>query len=126
MANQGRRGVVRARGAALLRRHDAFEDSAEHVGSDTAPLTLGDGEMKALEETVEGVAPQGVLDVAPNPALEWMRLEQAAVEEGNRAEGERRSAPLGDGTVESAEKQRPEQISMDSPASGEAPVHRLG
>ncbi len=86
LANQGRRGVIGAGRPALVGRHHPFEDPAEHVRGDATALTLRDGEVEALEEPVEGVAPQEVRDVAPQPSLEWVGLEEAAVEKRNRAE----------------------------------------
>ena len=52
-------------------------------------------EVEPLEQPVERIAPERVGNVAPEHALERVRLEQAAVEKRNRAEPRRRpgSAP---------------------------------
>jgi len=61
---------------------------------------LRDDEVEALEEPVECLAPDGIRDVSPERALQRMRLEQAAVEEGDPAERAGAAAPLGRRAVE--------------------------
>ena len=81
LAHQRRGRVVAAACAPLVRIHHAFEHAAEHVGSDEiAGIAFADGEMKALEELVEGVAPIAIdPDCRTMVALERSRLEQPAV-----------------------------------------------
>jgi hypothetical protein len=49
--------------------HYAFEDPAEHVGSDAGWVLFIDGKMEALEEPGERITPRGVGDVSPMPPL---------------------------------------------------------
>ncbi len=94
-ANQHGRRVVGAGGATGVRCHDSLEHAAQHVGGDTAISgAFGDREVESLEQAVERVAPERVGQVALEVALDGVRLEETAVEEGDRAERGGAAAPL--------------------------------
>ena len=65
-AHQRRRSVEGARGAAQVRRHDAFEHPSQHVWRDSLPGPLGDGEVEPLEELVERIPPERGWDRPPD------------------------------------------------------------
>ena len=126
-ADQSRRGVVGARGSARVPRHHALEHPAQHVRRDAARLaSLGDGEVKPLEQPVECVSPDGVGNVAAEGAFDAMRLEQATVQEGDGSESGRAAAPLGGRAVERAEEEWTEQVTVDAPPARQAAVHLFG
>src|SRR5256885_15292514 len=98
LADERRGSIVAAARASFLGLHDALEDAAEHVRSDEfSGVVLADGEVKTLEQIVEGGAPIAVPpDSRAESALERGRLEETAVEEGDLPERSgRHPAPIG-------------------------------
>src|SRR5256714_754244 len=97
-ADEKRGSKVAAARPSFLGLHDALEDAAEHVRSDEfSGVVLADGEVKTLEQIVEGGAPIAVPpDSRAESALERGRLEETAVEEGDLPERSgRHAAPIG-------------------------------
>src|SRR5207237_255498 len=88
LADERRGSIVAAARASFLGLHDALEYAAEHVRSDEfSGVVLADGEVKTLEQIVEGGAPIAVPpDSGAESALERGRLEETAVEEGDLPE----------------------------------------
>src|SRR5205807_1541940 len=81
---------------------------------------LAHREVKPLEQRVERVAPIGVGPggdaVTP---LQRSRLEQAAVQERQVAEGTRAARPLAGGLIERSEAQRLEHVAVKAAPQGE-------
>src|SRR5688572_9785692 len=104
--------------------HDSFEQPTQHVRS-YAPLSvsLGDGEVKPLEQPIERLAPEIVGNVAGEPTLQGMRLEQPTVEKGDGTKCRRGAAAFVGRAVERAEEERSQQISMYPAPSPEAAIH---
>ena len=122
---RGRR-VIGARCAPLIRRHHALEHAPQHVRGDATPIALLDGEVEPLEQPVERVSPERIGNVAAEAPLEGVRLEQPAIEEGNRAELGGDAPSLCRRAIERAEEERSQQVAVEPAPFLEAAVHPRG
>ena len=124
LAHERRWRVVGAARATLVGIHHAFKHTAEHVGSDElAGVVLADGEVESLEQIIERVTP---VAVAPDGRavlpLQHRRLEQAAIEEWDRAQRARRCAALRRRPIQRAKTERVEEGAMKVAPGSERPI----
>src|SRR5712691_10965913 len=128
LTHQRCRSVVAAARAPLLGLHDAFENAAEHVwGDEFSGIVLADGEVEPFEEIVERGAP---IPVAPDggtaTAFERGRLEQAAVEEWDRAKRLRGGAAPISRPIQRTETECVKKGPVKVPARREGPIEESG
>ncbi|HZJ72550.1 MAG TPA: hypothetical protein VFF36_16570, partial [Planctomycetota bacterium] len=108
---------------ARLRLHEALEDTAQHVGRDGTIAAFLRDEVEALEEIVEGIAPDGIRQVRGPLLLQRVRREQAAVEKWDVPEPSRRRRTDVQRAVERAEEERPQQVAVQAAPARQAVVH---
>ncbi len=128
LVDQRARCVERPCGPARFRIHHAFENPAEHVGTDggAGAGLRPDGEVIPFEELFEGIDPETVRKLRLPAPFQRMRFEEPAVEERNPAEFPRRSGAAIDRPVEGPEEQGAEQAPRDPAAALQHPVQFLG
>ena len=78
--------------------------------------------MEALEQTVKGIPPKWVGNVAPVAALQLVRLEQTPVQEWNSTEAASSGASGGARLVESPEEQRAKEIALNPSPVAQAKI----
>src|SRR2546426_186702 len=124
LAYQGGRRVVAPARAPLVGVHDALEHAAEDVGGDVVAIfLLAHREVEPLEQRLERIAPIGVAPLRRAvAALEGGRLEQAAVQERQLAEGAGAAGAVTRRPVERAETQRVEDVPVEAAAGRDALV----
>jgi len=105
LADERRGSIVAAARASFLGLHDALEYAAEHVRSyEFSGVVLADGEVKTLEQIVEGGTPIAVApDSGAEPALEGCRLKETAIEEGDLPERSGRGSTPISGPIQRTE-----------------------
>jgi hypothetical protein len=82
--------------------------------------------VEPLEQPIEGIPPDLVGDVSLEPVLQRVRLEQASIKKWHSPEASRGLAALAGRPVQRPEKQRTEQIAIDSSLATEASVYFFG
>ena len=81
--------------------------------------------MESLEQGVEGVTKDRGRNRNPPAALQRVRFEEAAVQEGDRAVTPGQRAALVGGPVQRSEEQGPEEIAVQGAPGQQAAVHLL-
>jgi hypothetical protein len=119
------RGYRKCRRRAGLGGHDALENPAQHVRRDTTAVSFAHCEVKPLEQPVECIAPDLVGDVGTIPPLQPVRLEEPAIQKRDGAEATRGPAPRRRRLIQRSEEEGAQEIAMDLPPPGQAPVHFL-
>ena len=103
----------------------ALEDPPQHVGGDGLSVAGGQGEVEALEERIERISKHRSRQSNPPAPLEHVRLEETAIEKGNRTKAAGELAAFRKGTIQSPEKERVEQVALQRAMLPETPIHRF-
>jgi hypothetical protein len=123
--NERRRREECALLSAFGRVHDSLEDPAEKLRRDPSIVSFAvEGHFDSLNERFERLAPISHRKVHVEAAFDRVRLEEPAVEEGNRAEGTRESRPLVTRTIQCAEEERMEKVTRRVTVRDQAAIKR--
>ena len=124
-------GVEGAGSAAVAGVHEGFEGAAEHLGVDRGlgpgGGVLAGGKAVAAEESDDEITECGVVEAGGAvAAFKRGGSEEAAVEEGDAAEGAGGRGAVAARGVEGAEKEGAEDAVVEAAASGHARVEVAG
>jgi hypothetical protein len=95
-----------------FRSHYSLEHPPEHIRGYLAVLPLRHSEVKSLEQPVERISPELVGNVCLKPSFQGVWLEEAAIQEWNRAKCSARSAPNLLRAVQGAKEERAQEVAM--------------